>query len=208
MPRPRPKKPYIPDPRTAVGMARLAYRGVKYLKSIVNVEHHKVDTTVISGTQNTTPLVSHVTAIATGDTEGSRSGNSILAKYLYLKTTFNLNVSSNFSRIRLVVVRDKQQIADTAPAMTDVYESASTIAFVNKNTVGRFDILLDKMVSLDSRNPQIVWDKYIRLQSHVRFNGTASTDQQKGAIYVMLVSDQTTNLPSAAVAARLCYVDN
>lgn len=189
-------------------LASAAWKGVKYLKSIVNVEHQKVDFTVLSGTQSNTPLVSHVTAVAQGDGEGARTANSILLKYLYLKGVFQLNTSANYTRLRLVVIRDKQQIGDTNPAYTDVYENVSTIAFLNKNTVGRFDILYDKCMDLEANNTQVIMDKYIRLQSHARYNGALATDQQKGAIYVMLLSDQPTNVPTVSLNARLCYVDN
>lgn len=188
-------------------VAHNAWAGVKYLKSIVNVEHQKIDFTVNTAA-STTPVVTHITAVAVGDAEGSRTGNSLLAKYLYLKSNCQLNTSANFDRVRIVVVRDKQQIADTAPAMTDVYESGTTQSLINKLTVGRFDILYDRLLVLDAQNPSYAWDKYIRLNSHVRYNGTASTDQQKGAIYVMYVGTQATNTAAFAFNARLMYVDN
>ena len=196
MPRPRPKKPYIPDPRTAVGMARLAYRGVKYLKSIVNVERQKLDTNVTAiGVTNTTPLVYPLNGLPVGDSEGSRTGNSILMKYVYSKTVVSIHPSATFSRVRFVIVQDTQQIGDTQPALTDVYESVSTISLLNKATVGRFKILYDKLYDLDQNNPQIIVDKYVPLNLHARYNGTASTDIQKNGLYLMLVSNEPTNTP-------------
>ena len=192
----------------AGGLAYKAYKGFQYLRGLINVEHQKVDFTVVNGAQSTTPTITHVTAIAVGDAEGSRTGNSILAKYIYLKGSLLLNTSANATKIRFVLLRDKQQIADTAPSYTDVYEAANTLSFLNKLTVGRFDILWDKNYDLDANNPQALMDKYIRLNSHVRYNGTASTDQQKGALYCMVISDQATNTPTLSIAARLMYIDN
>lgn len=191
----------------AGGLAYSAWRGVKYLRSLINVEHQKIDFTVGTAA-STTPVITHVTAIAVGDAEGARTGNSILAKYLYLKTNVTLNTSANFDRVRVVVVRDKQQIADTAPTYTDVYESVSPQALLEKDTVGRFDILYDKLINLDAQRPSASWDHYIRLNSHVRYNGTASTDQQKGAIYVMYVGTQATNTAAFGFNGRLMYIDN
>lgn len=209
---PRKRMPVVPwyNRKYSPGdIASKAWAMAKYLKSIVNVEHHKVDFPIsATGSVGTTPVITNLTAIATGDTEGTRTANSILLRYLYMKQTVRLNASSNYARVRVVVVRDKQQVGDTAPAWLDVYESTSPIALLNKNTVGRFDILFDKCYDLDANNAQFVVDKYIRLQSHARYNGSASTDIQKGGIYYMYVGDDNTNQQSLTANLRMCYVDN
>lgn len=192
----------------AGGLAYRAYKGFRYLRSLINVEHQKIDFNLGATGVTTTPVVTQMTAVAVGDSEGSRTGNSILCKYLYQKLTVRLNASANYSRLRYVVVRDKQQVGDTAPSWTDVYESTSTTSLLNKNTVGRFDILYDRCFDLDANNPQYLVDKYIRLNSHARYNGTASTDIQKGGIWVMYVSDELTNNPTLSYNNRLMYIDN
>ena len=190
-------------------MARLAYSGVKYLKNLINVEKQKVDFTVSNGGVSTTPSVVHLSAIAVGDAEGSRTGNSLLSKYLYIKGSLLMNGSALATKVRLVFIRDKQQVGDTSPGYTDVYEAANTLAFLNKNTVGRFDVLFDKTYNLDTINNQVVMpDLYLKLNSHIRYNGTASTDIQKGGLYAMIISDQATNTPTCSIFARLMYVDN
>lgn len=216
---PRSRKPYMPRKRqgaawynkkySTVDLAKRAWSMAKYLRSLINVEHQKADFTIVNGGQSTTPTVVHLSAIAVGDSEGSRTGNSILCKYLYMKGSILMNSSALATKCRLIILRDKQQVGDTSPAMTDVYEGANTLAFLNKNTVGRFDILYDKTFNLDSVNNQIVLpDKYIRLNSHVRYNGTASSDVQKGGLYSICISDQATNVPTVSASARLMYIDN
>lgn len=187
---------------------------VKDIQSMVNAEKQKVDVSVSTSTISSTPAVTHLTAIATGDAEGSRTANSILLKYLYINGTIQIHTSANFSRVRCVVVRDKQQVGDTAPVYTDVFETApsgsGTQAFLNKNTVGRFDIIYDRTYALDAQRPQAIVSKMIPLKSHARYNGSASTDIQKGGIYIMLVSDVTAggNVPTVYLQARLAYYDN
>lgn len=199
---------WVGKAKSAAALAMSAWRGVQYLKGLVNAEKHKVDFSPVSGTINTSPTGACVSALATGDDELSRTANSVLTNYLLIKGKVQLHSSANFSQVRLVVVRDKQQIGDTSPTYTDVYESAGTQAFLNKNTVGRFDILYDRMCDLDSNNPQIIINHYIKLNQHVRFNGTASTDIQKGGIYFFAVSDQGTNLPTVGMSVRLAFYDN
>lgn len=187
---------------------------IKDIQGMINAEKQKVDVSISTSTISSTPAVTHLTAIATGDSEGSRTANSILCKYLYINGTVQIHTSANFSRVRMVVVRDKQQVGDTAPAYLDVFESApsgsGTQAFLNKATVGRFDILWDRLCVLDAQNPQVAVSHMIPLKSHVRYNGTASTDVQKGGLYCMLVSDITAggNVPTVYLQARLAYYDN
>lgn len=188
-------------------VAYKAWNMAKYLKGLINVEHQKVDTSIAT-TSGTTPAVVQLNAIAVGDAEGSRTGNSILQKYVYMKVTTKLNVSSNYSRLRLVLVQDKQQVGDTSPSYTDVYESASPMALINKLTVGRYSILYDRTFNLDANNAQLLQDKYIPINNHARYNGTASTDIQKNGLYLMYISDDNTNQPTISVNARLCYIDN
>jgi len=191
--------------------AKKAWYLAKYLKGLINVEKHKydVDTGVVNPlgeTVTTTPL----TNIAIGDTDGTRTGNTLMTKYIYLKGRHILNSQGQASaRVRDVIVRDKQQVGDTAPGFLDVYTSTGTISFLNKQTVGRFDILYDKLSVLSSDKPMAVLDKYIPLgNNHVRYNGTGATDVQKGGLYHFMVSDQAATGPSSSVGFRVGYIDN
>lgn len=189
-------------------MARIAYRGYRWLKKFVNVEKQKLDTTVIAGTQGTTPTVVHLSALATGDAEGTRTGNSVKCINLSHHINARIDSSANFTRVRYVVVQDLQQVGDTAPAMTDVYETASVSAFLNKATVGRFKILFDRVYNLDAQRPSVYLKTFKYLNHHIRYNGVNSTDVQKGGIYGMLVSDENTNPPTCGIISRLTYIDN
>lgn len=213
------RKPYMPKKRVSsaswynkkystVDIAQKAYSMAKYLKSLINVEKQKIDFNLGASAIGTTPVIAHMTAIPVGDAEGSRTGNSVLLKYLYMKMTVRLDITSAYNRLRVVVVRDKQQIADNPPTYTDVYETTSTTSLLNKNTVGRFDILFDRNFDIDANNPQILLDQYVSLNSHARYNGTASSDIQKGGIWLMLVSDAASAQPTLSYNNRVMYIDN
>lgn len=192
-------------------LAQKAFNLAKYLKSLINVEKHKFDVSLSStNNQNDTPVTTHITAIPIGDTEGTRTGNTIMTKYLYVRGRKALDPSGpNYARVREVIVRDKQQIADSAPGYADVFESTGTQAFLNKNTVGRFDILHDKIFDLDAQNPQQIYKYYIPLgQSHVRYNGTGASDVQKGGLYSFTLSDSAATGPQSSATCRLMYIDN
>lgn len=188
-------------------MAYTAWRGVKYLKGLVNSELFSLDATS-TGTVSNIGSMTHITAIAQGDGVNGRTGNSILAKSVYIKMQLTKDSAATNTRVRLVLVRDNQQISDTAPSIANIYGSASTIAPIQSGAFGRFTILYDKTFNLTADNPQVNTRVFQKLNHHVRYNGTADTDQQKNAIYWIQMSNEATNVPDYERVIRFRYHDN
>lgn len=189
-------------------VARKAMAGVRYLKSLVNSETFHKDSSV-SGAVSTTPSVNHLTAIATGDADASRTGNSILCKRLTYNMSINMNVSSSDTWLRMVLLVDTQQVGDTAPQWTDVFSAATISSLLNVETLGRFTILRDKIYTMSisgRRNLQLKGS--IPLKFHTRYNGNNSTDIQKNGVYLMFLSNEATNTPTVTSVWRLHYHDN
>lgn len=189
-------------------VAQAAWRGVQYIKTLVNSEVHKLDTT-FSTTADSAGFVTHLTAIAQGDTVSNRTGNSVLLSYLTIKSLWAINSLNVTAFIRILIVRDKQQVGDSSPTITDILETIAVTSHYDITTVGRFQILLDKMFDLNSNGKQThIFKKTINLKKHVRFNGTASSDIQKGGIYFIAFSDQGTNIPAHVTNVRIAWHDN
>lgn len=195
--------------KTAAYIAQKAWQGVKFIKGLVNVEKHKFDTS-FSIPFAATGTVSSVVSIATGDTEGTRTGNSILAKYLYIWMNITRNSASTTvsDLVRVVVIRDTEQVADTAPGFTDIFESNSPLALINKLNVGRFSILYDKNYNMTSNSPSAQIKQMIPLNFHIRYNGTSSADIEKNGIYVCFITNASSNFPALQGNTRLAYYDN
>lgn len=194
---------------SAFNIAKAAWSGIKFIKGLVNVEKHKLDT-AFSTTFATTAGVSLINAIATGDGEGARTGNSILMKYAYLYFNMARNASSTASTdfVRVVCVVDKEQVGDTTPGYDAVFESQAPLAMINKLNVGRFSILYDKTFNITANNPAITIKEMIPLNMHARYNGTASTDIEKNGVYIMFIGTNGTNVPTFQGNVRLAYYDN
>lgn len=192
-------------------LARKAWQGVWKLKGLVNSEMLKKDVTE-SGTPVTTAGAYSVnlSPIAQGDGPSDRTGNSVFARSLNIKGQIIFNASGSTTQfMRVAVVLDTQQVGDTSPAYTDLYSSAAYNAHVNVNTAGRFKILYSKTIETDSVNnlarPLLI---NIPMRHHIRFNGTASTDIQKGGIYILASGSEATNGPYIRYESRLSYHDN
>lgn len=191
-------------------IARYAVKGFKFIKGLINVEKFKFDLGIGPGSITNTASISQVSAIASGDGDAARTGNSILAKYLYINYIVNRSASSTTAAdtFRIVVVQDKEQVADTAPGYSDVYSSTTVISPFNVNNVGRFTVLYDKRHYVSSNKPQVSDQLSVPLDFHIRYNGTASTDIEKNGIWLMLLSDTTANHPTILGNIRLAYYDN
>jgi len=190
------------------GIAKAAWSGVKYLRTLVNSEVHKLDGTETNAITSSGAVV-HLSGIAQGDTVSGRTGNSVLTKYLSYRHIIVINASATTTHIRVIIFRDNQQVSDTSPAVTDVLNTASCTSFLNAANAGRFQILSDKFIRLAAQGPQSVFQKVnLNENKHIRFNGTSGSDVQKGGLYALFLSDQGTNTAGQEFRWRLAYHDN
>lgn len=214
----RPKA--MSDAEMAWALAKKAYQGLKYIKTLVNSELYKYDTistpnTAITGSGYNASFVD----IAIGDGDNARTGNSILVKGVRLTGSFRNNTTSPvpWTRVRVMIVRDTQEVADTLyPSVSDLLENTGAsicLSPLNSNTVGRFTVLYDKVFTLDTLNkPQGIVKAYCPINKHVRYNGSGNTDIQKGNIFYMIICDNTNvsynNPVLEQIQTRTYYHDN
>lgn len=196
--------------KTAKWAANAAWK----LKGLVNSEMLKLDTNEAGSTITTSgTYVQHLTAIAQGDSDVTRTGNSVFVRAVNIKgrSVYNATLGAVPSFIRIMLVIDTQQVGDTSPTINGVIDTTNGgyQAHMLNTTVGRYKVLYSKIFTNDSvQNTVKSFDINIPLRHHVRFNGTASTDIQKGGIYIMAISSEVTNGPKLIFNARVSYHDN
>ncbi|AXH75408.1 MAG: capsid protein [Cressdnaviricota sp.] len=196
--------------KNAARLASLAYNGVKKLRGLVNSELYKLDTAWASAAI-TNGFCSHRTAIQLGDGDDSRTGNSVFVRSYNFKGILSRNAAgANTQTVRVSIIIDTQQVSDTVPTYTDIYESLSPFAHLNSNTVGRYKILFTRTYVLDSvQKDSALVNINLAMRHHVRYNGVNSSDIQKGGIYMCVACDEpSANMPSIAGEHRLSYHDN
>lgn len=188
-------------------------RGLKLVKNLINVEAMFVDTAInqaaAASAQNAIPLA----AIAQGDTDSSRQGDSILAKSLVVRLSLTNNASATTSLARMIIFIDKENANGTAPTSTLVLQQDQVQGLLNMNNSERFPILRDKSYALrTSTESAITWiTEYIDLSDlHIRFDGTTSAQGSLSTNhpYVLFISSEATNTPSFVGNIRLRYYDN
>lgn len=203
------KKSYQKPMRYKVAdMAYQAFRGVNYLKGLVNAELHSADFTASAQNITNTGSVIPLTTIAQGDNYNNRQGNSILAKYLFGRMEFAKNSSATSTFIRLMFIQDTQQIGDTDPGIADILSSSSTISSLNQFQKGRFSVLRDTTIRLEPNQTTDVMKVNLKLPFHIKFNGTSGSDIQKNGVYLVVLSNESTNYPVFSYNLRISFYDN
>jgi hypothetical protein len=204
-----PSTRFLSQSAKALVTAQAALRLATQIKGLVNVEKHRHLVSTSSTNINTTGTVLYLAGISQGDDKADRSGNSILVKGISIKMRIQQSTTPQDTVIRIIWFIDLQQVADGSPAITDVLETNSTTAPLNRNNVGRFKILKQQYYNLQKANTsQVLVNKFIPLNHHIRYNGGSATDIQKGGIYMFILSDETTNLPTFVSDQIVQFYDN
>jgi len=196
--------------KTAKWAAQQAWK----LKGLVNSEMLKFDTNEAGSTVTSAgTYVSHLTAIAIGDTDNTRTGNSIYVRAVNLhgRVVYNATAGVTPTFLRLMIVIDSQQVGDTLPSIGHVIDTTvgGYQAHMLSTTVGRFKVLYSRIITNDSvQNTVKPFEINLPMRHHVRYNGSAGTDIQRGGIYVLAISSEAVNGPKLIWNARVSYHDN
>lgn len=190
-------------------LAKKAYAATRYIKGLVNSEMLYADQS-FSLAISTTPTITHLTGIAQGDSEQGRTGNGILVRSISFKYAVQMHASAVATGFRIILLQDKQQVGDTAPTAAAILETTtSPWSLLQRDQAGRFKILYSRIHTLSSNGKEIISvEKHMKMYSHVRYNGSASTDVQKNGLYLVCLSDQATNTPTFGGMFRVNYHDN
>lgn len=207
----RKSTPWYNRKYSTMQLAAKAWRATKYLRGLVNSEMFHADQVITLGAsvfKNT-----HLTAIAQGDGDGNRTGNSILLRSLALRGSVQINPSvTGNTRVCLVLLKDKQQVSDTTPLMSDIFvDQFDPDSLLKTGTLGRFKILWRKTYVLtppSGGRSAFDFNKYWKLYDHVRFNGPAIGDVQRNGYYFAILTSENTNVPTVSINSRIGYHDN
>lgn len=196
-----------------------------------------IDVGLSSTNVPTTGLVVHMTPVLQGTSVATRVGDAI--RCLWYEINFHalfsdsILVSTNESpTFRFYVIQDLQQNPDTLPTLAQLVDSPSTpntqLLTLESTMQGRFKILFDSKpqicspgiqsgVGLTLLNNSISipmraqWNFHRKFESQIRYNGSAATDQQKGALYFVVSSNMITTGPAACFdfngTSRVAYTD-
>lgn len=188
----------------------IALRMAKKLKRLVNVERKYLIYTNNINVPDTGTIY-FLSGVPQGDTSSSRDGNKCKALSLNFHAQVTIDTNAVRSACRIILFKDKSSNG-SAPAVLDVLENATYLySYNNVNCPYRFQILFDKTFSLSTTGTQTINVKrFIKMGHHITYKGTGATqsDAADGHIYMLVISNETTNQPDLEVNSRLTFVDN
>lgn len=179
-------------------------RGIRPEVKYVDLSLNTSNVSVASG------IVIHLTAIASGVGINQRVGDLVTALWwnvnLSLTSTSSFAATNENPAYRFYIVRDTQQVGDTAPVGGDLVDSPSLpkIQLLNVLTTmqKRFQVLFDSKpqvlfagTGVTAQNnsvnfpAKLQWNIKGKKNAAVRFNGLNSNDIQKGGLYLFFYTD-------------------
>lgn len=192
---------------STLDLAKKAWSATKYIKSLINVETKFFDVTQTGLSISSSGSIYPLSQIAGGSAYNQRDGNSVKAVSNLCRLSAVLNSPAESVFIRCIIFTDAEQRAST-PAVSDVLESVGYLSPINHINGSRFQVVSDTLLVL-KKDMNAISKKYFRkLNSHIKFSSATSTDTKEGNFYMLLLSDQATNVPTVNFLNRLRYVDN
>lgn len=200
------------------------FQQVKALQTFVNklkpeIKYVDIDlaqTNIVAATGSAT----HITGIAQGDTQSTRTGNSV--NVLNIKCNVRITrggaTAGVNAGVRFAIVQDKEHVGDTQPTANAVFETVSAFDVLpDLANLERFRILYlspymdgDMMVLGTDDGPATrtnVLNIYKSVNIKVSFNGTAATDMEKNNLYFITMSTDLGDTLDITGTARVGYTD-
>lgn len=148
-----------------------------------------------------------MTQIATGDTYNTREGLSIKAISFLLRLSAVLNAAAEQTFLRIMIISDTEQ-RGTMPTGAEVLETVDYLSPMNHLNGLRFRMILDHTMNLTKTVNAKQYQRYSKFSQHIKFSDVNATDTKEGNLYLVLLSDQATNVPTVDFNFRLRFIDN
>lgn len=202
-------------------VAKTAYKALALAKTMRRQVEYKFHGNQPSRVLTTLGSVDNLNLIPEGDSSIQRTGLKISPTSLLLKIRIRHGDDGSVPPIldprgvlsRIIVVRDTQQESDTAPAVTDLLVSGTSLVMSPYNRLyrNRFEVLMDKTYKTcpNASNTVIYDSQYLKLSSKrpIYYNGGAQTDIQKNGLYMFMLCDDAVYTPTAYVWWRMRFAD-
>lgn len=193
-----------------VGAVGNVARTVMGIAKMVNTELKYHDTNG-SGTQTNTLGVNYLSNLGTGTSDQTRTGNSILGKDLQVNYTITMNASATNTFFRIMIIVDKQCDGADPTGGSILSDPTRVTSPLNKDFTNRFVNLRDTVLSLStSGNTNVSGKIYIKVPWHIYYDGSSSTNSsfKENQLFLIMLSNETTNPPTVTWNGRFNFYDN
>lgn len=192
--------------RRRLGVAKKALKMVRKLKRVMKPEL-KMKAELVTTTFDSVGKIQDVPRIAEGAGQASRTGLQIRMLDLEFRAQINRNASAATTFCRMVFFMDRRQVSDSKTSVADVLELVNSASGINNLNRKRYKILRNKHFFLTANQDARVFSFRVRLKVVQGYNGALLTDIEKNGVYLLLLSNQPTNVPTIVYFLRMRYTD-
>ncbi|AXH75781.1 MAG: coat protein [Cressdnaviricota sp.] len=199
----------------------VAYKALSLARTMRRQIEYKFHSNQPTRTLTTNGTVDNLSQIAEGDTSLTRTGLKVSPTSLLLKIRIRHGDDGATPPVldprgvvsRVIIVRDLQQEADTAPAVTDLLVHGTSLVMSPYSRLyrNRFEVLMDKTYkTCPNASNSVVYDtQYLKLSSKrpIYYNGGGSADLQKNGIYMFQLCDDAVYSPTSYIWWRMRFAD-
>lgn len=184
-------------------LAKKAYRLAKKAYKAPEIKYNAITGTITG--PDTTGNVQELSLLAEGTTNNTRVGDKISPTSLRVRLKANINASATATQVRMMIFTWKID----APAGTgDLITGDAITGFKSENDKYKSKILYDKVFQLNSVNrPEIFVSRKFKVPKYIAYQ-TGSSIANTNGLYILLISDEATNVPLLAYNSRLYYKDS
>lgn len=201
------KKPFRYE---VADMALNAWKGVKQIKQLINVEIKKHDTLINAGV-TTTGSVFSLSDIPQGDGYNQRDGISVKPQYLVGRFYIQNDPSHvSTTAMRVMLIRGINENGVT-PGVTTILESADVWSLRNFVEKSKVTVMMDRTINITPyKNGEVKFTQLefkMPVNKHIHFE-TSGTNKENGGLYMLCISNRGTLFPVIHGNARLTFTDN
>ncbi len=196
-------------------MAKRTAYGLNEIRKLVNIEEKVLEVDYTSTTFTTAGTVISLSTVAQGTDYNQRVGNSIKIQSIDLRYRIFMNTTSGNTVVRVILFRDLDGYG-TAPTPSILMANGigtTTAPLAEKNFLNRkrFSILYDYIDTLSPQGERgYATHVHIPHEGHILYLGStaAAASNGKGSLYLLVLSDESTNSPSLAFQSRVVFTDD
>jgi hypothetical protein len=186
---------------------------LKQVRKLINVETKNLSTTITSTTVDMAGTVTPLTLIPQGSDQVQRIGDSVHLSSVFVGAYVTMHASAAHTCVRFILVRDLEN-QGVAPSIGSIILSNGTAEHVVAPYVHklreRWGVLGDDIFAMSSGESTVLLKWNIAHRGQVRFltTGSDQASQGAGSVYLVMVSNEPTNMPTVKGIAEVLYTDS
>lgn len=186
--------------------AKQALSLAKKVARMVNVEYKTYDYNNGQAIDNSGDVFTLFNP-AQGDAYNERDGDSVKMVRCSGRLFITQNGSAQKTAFRVIIFRGKQENGN-AYTVADILESASHLSPKAVHERFRTKIIFDKLYHMSNNgNSSLVMNYNFKMFGHTQFEAGQATIEN-GGLYMLLISNESTNTPTANWWLRTTFTDN